>query len=306
MSACVIVPIGSSATQKNALICPCRNDPCLVCPFASDRLSHPSFHSRPHVLASFTALSSHLPPPVHHSSVSPSSRSCPLPKSPNSTRCSRRLMRRSSGIVMSSGRSICESALGACLCFVARIADHTCLIERCRFWTGTYVSPSLLRLTRRSSIFSSCTTSFVFHHLVSFRHLSALIRCLSASSRLSSLPYHVLTPFLLGSFLSFCLLRCVWNTRFALLCFVGCPLLRLRLRLRFNSLRSASLSLRERWLMEGSYTKVWRARERVPREEYAVLLDGLVGKIRCVHIERSLEPSQFRAHPMAGFNRGWR
>lgn len=32
--------------------------------------------------------------------------------------------------------------------------------------------------------------------------------------------------------------------------------------------------------MEGSYTKVWRARERVPREEYGVLLDGLVGKIR--------------------------
>lgn len=43
---------------------------------------------------------------------------------------------------------------------------------------------------------------------------------------------------------------------------------------------------RERWLMEGSYTKVWRARERVPREEYAVLLDGLVGKIRCVQGSR--------------------
>lgn len=36
----------------------------------------------------------------------------------------------------------------------------------------------------------------------------------------------------------------------------------------------------ERWLMEGSYTKVWRARERVPREEYGVLLEGLVGTIR--------------------------
>lgn len=34
--------------------------------------------------------------------------------------------------------------------------------------------------------------------------------------------------------------------------------------------------------MEGSYTKVWRARERVPRAEYGVLLDSLVGTIRCV------------------------
>jgi len=39
-------------------------------------------------------------------------------------------------------------------------------------------------------------------------------------------------------------------------------------------------SYSERWLMEGSYTKVWRARERVPREEYGVLLEGLVGTIR--------------------------
>ncbi|TXT15701.1 hypothetical protein VHUM_00204 [Vanrija humicola] len=36
----------------------------------------------------------------------------------------------------------------------------------------------------------------------------------------------------------------------------------------------------ERWMMEGAYNKIYRARERVPREEYAVLLDRLMGTIR--------------------------
>ncbi|KAL7422295.1 regulatory particle non-ATPase [Cryptotrichosporon argae] len=36
----------------------------------------------------------------------------------------------------------------------------------------------------------------------------------------------------------------------------------------------------ERWMMEGAYNKIYRARERVPREEYAVLLDKLMGTIR--------------------------
>lgn len=36
----------------------------------------------------------------------------------------------------------------------------------------------------------------------------------------------------------------------------------------------------ERWMMEGAYNKIYRARERVPREEYTVLLDRLMGTIR--------------------------
>lgn len=36
----------------------------------------------------------------------------------------------------------------------------------------------------------------------------------------------------------------------------------------------------ERWLMEGSYSKVWRARREVPREEYAFFVDSLMGTIR--------------------------
>lgn len=36
----------------------------------------------------------------------------------------------------------------------------------------------------------------------------------------------------------------------------------------------------ERWMMEGAYNKIYRARERVPREEYMVLLDRLMGTIR--------------------------
>ncbi|EKD02718.1 26S proteasome non-ATPase regulatory subunit 8 [Trichosporon asahii var. asahii CBS 8904] len=36
----------------------------------------------------------------------------------------------------------------------------------------------------------------------------------------------------------------------------------------------------ERWMMEGAYNKIYRARDRVPREEYAVLLERLMGTIR--------------------------
>ncbi|PWN86541.1 hypothetical protein FA10DRAFT_304859 [Acaromyces ingoldii] len=36
----------------------------------------------------------------------------------------------------------------------------------------------------------------------------------------------------------------------------------------------------ERWLMEGSYSKVWRARKEVPREEYSYFVDELMGTIR--------------------------
>ncbi|KAK4688653.1 26S proteasome regulatory subunit N12, partial [Tremellales sp. Uapishka_1] len=36
----------------------------------------------------------------------------------------------------------------------------------------------------------------------------------------------------------------------------------------------------ERWLMEGAYNKVYKARERVPREEYGVLLANLMGTVR--------------------------
>lgn len=38
----------------------------------------------------------------------------------------------------------------------------------------------------------------------------------------------------------------------------------------------------ERSLMEGSYTKAWRAKSRAPRKEYEVLAEGLMGTIRCV------------------------
>lgn len=36
----------------------------------------------------------------------------------------------------------------------------------------------------------------------------------------------------------------------------------------------------ERWLMEGSYSKVWRARKEVPREEYGYFVGELMGTIR--------------------------
>jgi 26S proteasome regulatory subunit N12 len=38
--------------------------------------------------------------------------------------------------------------------------------------------------------------------------------------------------------------------------------------------------IRERWLMEGAYNKVYRARERVPREEFGFLLEKLMGTVR--------------------------
>ncbi|KAH9482836.1 26S proteasome non-ATPase regulatory subunit 8 [Psilocybe cubensis] len=36
----------------------------------------------------------------------------------------------------------------------------------------------------------------------------------------------------------------------------------------------------ERWLMEGSYSKVWNAREEAPAEEYKFFVNSLVGTIR--------------------------
>ncbi|KAK8869872.1 hypothetical protein IAR55_000440 [Kwoniella newhampshirensis] len=36
----------------------------------------------------------------------------------------------------------------------------------------------------------------------------------------------------------------------------------------------------ERWLMEGAYNKVYRARDRVPREEFGFLLERLMGTVR--------------------------
>ena len=40
--------------------------------------------------------------------------------------------------------------------------------------------------------------------------------------------------------------------------------------------------LLERWLMEGSYSNVWRERNNEPREEYRFFVDKLVVTIRCV------------------------
>lgn len=36
----------------------------------------------------------------------------------------------------------------------------------------------------------------------------------------------------------------------------------------------------ERWLMEGSYSKVWNAREEAPAEDYKFFVDSLMGTIR--------------------------
>lgn len=36
----------------------------------------------------------------------------------------------------------------------------------------------------------------------------------------------------------------------------------------------------EQWLMEGSYSKVWNAREEAPAEEYKFFVDSLMGTIR--------------------------
>lgn len=38
----------------------------------------------------------------------------------------------------------------------------------------------------------------------------------------------------------------------------------------------------ERWLMEGSYSKVWNAREDAPTEEYEFFVDSLMSTIRFV------------------------
>ena len=40
----------------------------------------------------------------------------------------------------------------------------------------------------------------------------------------------------------------------------------------------------ERWLMEGSYSKVWNAREEAPTEEYKFFVDSLMGTIRYVAV----------------------
>jgi 26S proteasome regulatory subunit N12 len=40
----------------------------------------------------------------------------------------------------------------------------------------------------------------------------------------------------------------------------------------------------ERWLMEGSYSKVWNAREEAPAEEYKFFVDSLMGTIRFVYM----------------------
>ncbi len=45
---------------------------------------------------------------------------------------------------------------------------------------------------------------------------------------------------------------------------------------------SDQIDVRERWLMEGAYNKVYRARERVPREEFGFLLERLMGTVRYV------------------------
>lgn len=39
--------------------------------------------------------------------------------------------------------------------------------------------------------------------------------------------------------------------------------------------------------MEGSYSKVWNAREEAPAEEYKFFVDSLMGTIRCVLIAES-------------------
>lgn len=36
----------------------------------------------------------------------------------------------------------------------------------------------------------------------------------------------------------------------------------------------------ERWLMEGSYSKLWGARQEAPTEEYRLFVDSLMGTIR--------------------------
>ncbi|KIJ70219.1 hypothetical protein HYDPIDRAFT_78074 [Hydnomerulius pinastri MD-312] len=52
----------------------------------------------------------------------------------------------------------------------------------------------------------------------------------------------------------------------------------------------------ERWLMEGSYSKVWNAREEAPREEYRFFVDSLMGTIR--NEIASCEESAYESLPL--------
>ena len=42
----------------------------------------------------------------------------------------------------------------------------------------------------------------------------------------------------------------------------------------------SGLTGRERWLMEGQYNRVYRAKDRVPRPEFGFLLDRLISQVR--------------------------
>lgn len=52
----------------------------------------------------------------------------------------------------------------------------------------------------------------------------------------------------------------------------------------------------ERWLMEGSYSKVWRSRDQVPMEEYKFFVDGLMETIR--HEIASCEEKAYDSLPL--------
>ncbi|KAH0840063.1 COP9 signalosome [Lanmaoa asiatica] len=52
----------------------------------------------------------------------------------------------------------------------------------------------------------------------------------------------------------------------------------------------------ERWLMEGSYSKVWNAREEAPAEEYKFFVDSLMGTIR--NEIASCEESAYESLPL--------
>ncbi|KAK0553075.1 regulatory particle non-ATPase [Tilletia horrida] len=53
----------------------------------------------------------------------------------------------------------------------------------------------------------------------------------------------------------------------------------------------------ERWLMEGSYSKVWSARQETPRVEYQFFVDQLMGTIR--HEIASCEEKAYESLPLA-------
>ncbi|KAJ9092380.1 hypothetical protein QFC21_006882 [Naganishia friedmannii] len=57
----------------------------------------------------------------------------------------------------------------------------------------------------------------------------------------------------------------------------------------------------ERSLMEGSYTKAWRAKSRAPRKEYEVLAEGLMGTIR--NDIASCHEKAYQALPLAEASR---